>query len=111
MPERPTPNATRREGVPARLVHLADGADWGFLRPSLRLSPKILVERDDFGRSVEKISVEVGFGYPAEIQDLITILEKSCQNGSIAGNTSPFSRWPWHCSTFTRSVVRLPVSC
>ncbi len=48
------------------------------------------MERDEFGRPTEKISVEVGFGYPAEIQDLITILEESCRNGSIARQYESF---------------------
>ncbi len=48
------------------------------------------MERDGFGRPFEKISVEVGFGYPTEIQRLIEMLEESCRVGPVARQYEAF---------------------
>jgi hypothetical protein len=82
MCDRPTPESTRREGVPVRPIRLADGSDWGFLRPAVRLTPRVVSDLDKLGRPVERISVEVGFGYPPEVQALITALTDACEHGS-----------------------------
>jgi hypothetical protein len=77
-----SPESTRREGVPTRHVRLSDGAEWGFMRPSVLLRPKVVSDRDRLGRPVERLSVEVGFGYPAEIRSLIDTLQNACEGGS-----------------------------
>ena len=46
MSERMTPDSTRREEIPARPVRLADGADWGFSRPTVRLFPEVVTGID-----------------------------------------------------------------
>ena len=70
MPDQTTPDLSRREGVSARLIRLADGNDWGFSRPTIRLIPKVITELDRLGRPVERITVEIAFGYPLGVQQL-----------------------------------------
>lgn len=83
MSDRPTPDSSRREGVPARSIRLSDGADWGFLRPAVRLTPKVVRDHDRLGRPSERVSVAVEFGYPPEIQGLIDGLEEASESGSV----------------------------
>ena len=83
MFERMTPDSTRREDVPARPVRLADGADWGFSRPTVRLFPEVVAEVDRLGRPVERVTVGIGFGYPPETQRLIDEVRGACESGTI----------------------------
>jgi hypothetical protein len=83
MCDRPTPDSSRREGVLARPVRLSDGAEWGFMRPSVRLQPRVVSCRDALGRPVERISVEVGFGFPPEIESLIVAVKGACEGESV----------------------------
>lgn len=79
MDERLTPERTRREGVGAFLVHLADGNAWGLALPSLRLSPRVIEGVDRLGRGITRIEVGTKFGYPLEISQLIDDLRLACQ--------------------------------
>lgn len=83
MPDRPTPDHTRREGVPARPVRLADGLDWGFARPTVRLTPEVVTETDRLGRPVERVTVRVGFGYPPAVRGWIDGLQSACEGGNV----------------------------
>jgi hypothetical protein len=79
MDDQPTPNLTRREGVRAFPITLADGNDWGLALPSTRLRPRVEVVVDALGRSGEIIRVEAEFGYPLEIRRLVDALQSACE--------------------------------
>lgn len=91
MPERMTPDSTRREGVPARPVRLADGAAWGFARPTVRLYPRVAVTADPLGRPVGRVTVGVGFGHTPEVQRLIDGVKAACGAGSVREQYDAFS--------------------
>ena len=82
MAERPTPQSTRREGIPSQSIRLADCELWGFARPTIRLSPKVVNSLDVMGRPRERICVELGFGYPCKIDRLIQNVRASHEHGS-----------------------------
>lgn len=82
MAERPTPQSTRREGIPSQSIRLADGELWGFSKPTICLSPKVVKSLDVMGRAREKICVELGFGFPCAIERLIENLQASREHGS-----------------------------
>ncbi len=67
MLEHPTPDQTRRPGIPAHPIRLADGNAWGFAQPSLRLVPSVIADVDSLGRLRESIGVKTVYGYPLEI--------------------------------------------
>jgi hypothetical protein len=90
MTDRPNPESTRRDGVPALPVRLADGQEWGFALPTVRLSPRVVVLPDALGRPVERISVAVGFGYPAEVQELIDGVGAACEGGTASEQYASF---------------------
>lgn len=90
MPEQTTPDSSRREGIPARLIRLADGNDWGFSRPTVRLIPKVITDLDRLGRPVERITVEIGFGYPLDVQQLIDGVRSACECGSVSQQYEAF---------------------
>jgi hypothetical protein len=79
MDDQPTPDLTRREGVRAFPITLADGNDWGLALPSTRLRPRFEVGVDALGRSAEIIRVEAVFGYPLEIRRLVDALRSACE--------------------------------
>ncbi len=83
MSERITPDSTRREEIPARPVRLADGADWGFARPTVRLFPEVVTGIDRLGRPVERVSVGIEFGYPPEARRLIDGVRSACEHGTV----------------------------
>lgn len=83
MFDQPTPETTRRVSAPGRPIRLADGAEWYFLRPSTRLSPKVVVETDPFGGRVERVAIDITFGYPMRIESLIAGLNHACEHGGV----------------------------
>lgn len=83
MIERLTPDATLREGLDASLIRLSDGADWSFMRPAVRLRPEVAYDLCPGGRKIRRIRVGIYFGYPAEIEVLITKLRRACDEESI----------------------------
>jgi hypothetical protein len=83
MPELPTPHSTRRDGIPARLIRLADDADWGFATPTTLLVPRFETRSDEFGRSTNCVVVELAFGYPLAICRLIENVRSVCEHGSV----------------------------
>ena len=82
MNDRPTPEHTRRPGVPADPINLADGQSWGFARPTTRLMPVVVVGEDAFGRAEERLTVEMTYGYPLEIQRLLDTLNSALEDGT-----------------------------
>lgn len=90
MPERITPDTTRRGEIPARPVRLSDGRDWGFSRPTVRLSPRVVRGFDQLGRPVERVTAETGFGYPPGVQSLIDGVRSACQRGSVVEQHEAF---------------------
>jgi hypothetical protein len=90
MPNQTMPDLSRREGVSARLIRLADGNDWGFSRPTVRLIPKVITELDRLGRPVERITVEIAFGYPLDVQRLIDGVRSACECGSVSQQYEAF---------------------
>jgi hypothetical protein len=90
MADRPTPNATRREEVPARMIRLADGNYWGFARPTVRLTPMVATDLDRLGRKVEHVTVAIGFGYPPMIERLIDGVRSTCDRGSVSQQYETF---------------------
>jgi hypothetical protein len=79
MVERPLPDRTRREGVEAFSIILADGNSWGLALPSLRLSPRVVEGVDSLGRPTATIRVATKLGYPLEISRLIDDLRAACE--------------------------------
>lgn len=90
MADRPTPETTRRAALPCRLIRLADGAEWCFLRPSARLIPRVLAETDSMGRRVERVAVDLKFGYPNSVESLINQLSDACENRSAVEQYEAF---------------------
>ncbi len=78
---RPTPDRTRREGVHAAPITLADGQAWGLALPSLRLRPEVVVGVDALGRPDETIRVVAEVGYPAELRRLVAGLRSASEGG------------------------------
>ena len=66
-----TPESTRRYDVPARQIRLADGNCWGFVTPTVRLTPRVDSQIDVLGRKTEKVVVELQFGYGPKVQELL----------------------------------------
>jgi hypothetical protein len=79
MDERPTPDPTRRQGVRALSITLADGNEWGLALPSTRLRPRVERGLDALGRPIESIRVAAEFGHPVEIRRLVAALRSACQ--------------------------------
>jgi len=82
MVDTPSPEKTRRPGVEALFIGLADGNDWGLALPSIRLSPRVVEEVDSLGRPTSRIEVRTRIGYPLEITQLIDQLRLACQQNS-----------------------------
>ncbi len=81
MDDRPTPDRTRREGVEAFPIILADGNAWGLSLPSPRLRPRVLRGLDALGRPTEAICVSAEFGHPIAIRRLVDGLRSACEAG------------------------------
>lgn len=90
MSEYPTPEETRREGVAALPARLADGREWWFVCPTVRLAPRVVSGPDRTGRTVERLTVEVAHGYPAAIQNLIDGVRLACKDGSVRDQYEAF---------------------
>ena len=90
MSERPTPDSTRRDGVAARPIRLADGSDWGFASPTVLLIPRPETRYDGFGRPVDRVVVELGFGYPLAIRRLLGDVRTACEQGPISSQYEAF---------------------
>ena len=65
MSPTPDPESTRKPDVPAHPIRLADGREWGFAQPSLRVYPVVLDAPDDDGRTVGMGS-RIGYGMGIE---------------------------------------------
>ncbi len=78
MDERPTPDSTRRGGVRALPIALADGQLWGLALPSPRLRPRVERGVDALGRPTEEVRVAAEFGHPIEIRLLVADLRAAC---------------------------------
>lgn len=74
MDDQPTPEATRRDGIHALPVLMADGRGWGLAMPSTRLRPEVVEGVDELGRPTRSIQVVAEFGYPPEIRRLVDVL-------------------------------------
>jgi hypothetical protein len=90
MHEPLTPDSTRRGDVPAYPIRLADGADWGFSRPTVRLFPKVVAGVDQLGRAIERVSVGIAFGYPIEVERLIEGVRSACGRGTVQDQYEAF---------------------
>jgi hypothetical protein len=90
MCEHPTPESTRRDGVPACAIRLADGNDWSLAKPTVRLMPRVEVQPDQFGRPVERTIVDLTFGYPPSIQRKLDDLRSSWEYESVASQYEAF---------------------
>jgi hypothetical protein len=73
-----SPDHSRREGVEALLIPLADGNRWGLALPAIRLRPEVMEGVDDLGRPSRMIRLASEFGYPVEIRRLIDELRSAC---------------------------------
>ena len=73
-----SPDRTKREGVEAVSITLADGHRWGLALPSLRLRPQVSEGVDSLGRPASKIRLVTVLGYPLEIRRLIDDLQSAC---------------------------------
>jgi hypothetical protein len=90
MRERQTPDATRRDGVAAHPVRLADGNVWGMALPTMRLSPRFAVATDEFGRATVRVATHAEFGHPAAIEKLRTAVHIASESGSVAEQYEAF---------------------
>ena len=90
MTETPTPDSTRREGISARSVRLADGNRWGFALPSVRLKPRVIIVPDEFGRQCEHISVDAAIGHPLEIERLYRTVQAVSGGGVVREQYAAF---------------------
>jgi hypothetical protein len=90
MSEQMTPESTRRHGIRACPVRLADGAAWGFASPMVLLVPRLETRQDDFGRPIENVVVEFGFGYPLATRRLLENLRSVCAQGSVSQQYDAF---------------------
>jgi hypothetical protein len=48
------------------------------------------VRPDDLGRPIERVSVDLGFGYPAEIQSLLDRVGAVCEGGTVPEQYAAF---------------------
>jgi hypothetical protein len=90
MCEHQTPESTRRDGVPACAIRLADGNEWSFAGPTVRLMPRVEIQADQFGRPVERTIVERAFGYPPMIQRKLGDLRSSWEHESLSSQYDAF---------------------
>ena len=77
-----SPDRTRREGVEAFPITLADGQRWGLALPSPRLRPMVDSGVDPLGRPSNTIRLVSEYGYPLEIRRLIDDLRSACDQGA-----------------------------
>jgi hypothetical protein len=82
MDERCLPDPTRRAGVEAFPIRLADGNSWGLALPTTRLKPRVTRCVDSLGRPTETMQVETEYGYPLEIRRLVDDLRIACDRES-----------------------------
>lgn len=85
MEERPTPERTRRPGVRAASLALADGLAWGLALPAARLRPSVVRGVDALGRPTQTIRLVEEFGYPPAINRAIDRLRSECKYGDPSG--------------------------
>lgn len=74
----PCPERTRREGVEAAPVRLADGRAWGLALPSPRWRPEVVQGIDALGRPTLSIQLVPGAAYSLEIRRHIAELRSAC---------------------------------
>ena len=79
------PDRSRRPGVAACPITLADANSWGLALPSPRLRPEVVERVDSLGRPTRTIRLLVEFGYPLEIRRLIDDLKSACDRGDPSG--------------------------
>ena len=70
---------SRRDGIDALSIPLADGNHWGLALPSTRLRPETIEGFDGLGRPSKTVRLSLGFGYPPEIRKLIQDLRSACE--------------------------------
>ena len=75
------PDRTRRQGVEASSIVLADGNRWGFALPTPRLRPEIVEGVDCLGRPSQSIRLVSEYGYPLEIRRHTDLLRSACERG------------------------------
>lgn len=85
-----TPDSTRRCHVAARPIRLADGALWGFERPTDRFFPMVVTDLDRLGRPAERVTLGTEFGYPLEVQRLIDGVRSACECESVGRQYEAF---------------------
>jgi hypothetical protein len=87
MGAHPSPDETRRPGVACHTLTLADGTDWGFATPSLRLRP---VVRAGPGGPEPALGTEACVGYPLEIERLVGSVESELEGDSAEALVDSF---------------------
>ena len=75
-----SPQRSRREGVPASPIELADGNSWWLALPATRLKPEVVEGVDHLGRPSRSIRLIAELGYPMEIRRLIADLHSACDS-------------------------------
>ena len=85
MNELMNPESSRRDGIAAFPIILADGQPWGFALASSRFKPEVVPGVDDLGRPVEIVRVVTEVGYPLAIRRQIDELRCSCESGEAQG--------------------------
>lgn len=76
-----SPDRTRREGIEAFSITLADGNRWGLAMPSPRLRPVIVEGIDSLGRPSTSIRLISEYSYPLAIRRLIDDLRSAYDHG------------------------------
>jgi hypothetical protein len=90
MTEIPTPEDTRRDGIPFAPVRLADGRLWGFARPTTRLVPIIAEDEPGVGRTPPRITIHLDFGYSLAISRLVDALRIASRGDSATQQYQAF---------------------
>ncbi len=86
----PTPDSTRRPGVAARPVVLADGLPWGFAAPGRRSAPIFSWGADASGCPALNVAVRGRVGHPIRIERLVDDLRLATRGGTAGARCEAF---------------------
>src|SRR5690348_6603124 len=91
MCEFPSPEETRRAGIPVRRTVLSDGNAWGFALPTARIRPVIKSGRADFvGLPSGDVAVAISYGYPFPVDGLLHELAASLRQDTLDSQYKAF---------------------
>ncbi len=92
MAEATLAGRTRRAGVTAIEVELANGQSWGFALPGPQPYPLLRREEDAFGRPQLRFEQETRVGYPLAVRRLKSSLLLACRDDRHGPTSGSFTR-------------------